>query len=94
MGVPQDGAHLATREIQHPAPRGVLDEHAGSPLSDERGERPAVPHEVTSRALEISDIGHRPIIAAGRLGVPAEGPTGSARVIEREPIRLSKWRCA
>ena len=69
--MPQDGAHLAAREIQHPAPLGVLDERTGGPLGHERRERPAVPHEVTSRPLEISDIGHRPIIAAGTIGVRA-----------------------
>ena len=73
MGVPEDRAHLAAREVEHPPPGGVLDERAGGPLGDERRERRAVAHEVTSRSLEISLVRHRPIIAGPMRGchVPA-----------------------
>ena len=63
MGVPEDRAHLATREVEHAPPGRILDERARGPLGDERRERRAVAHEMTSRSLEVVLVGHRPIIA-------------------------------
>ena len=51
--VPQDRAHLAAREVEHPPPRGILDERAGRPLGHERGPRRAVADEMVVRATEI-----------------------------------------
>ena len=53
MGVPEDGAHLATREVEDPPPGRVLDERTRGPLGYERHERRAIAHEMTIRSLEV-----------------------------------------
>ena len=77
--VSEDGAHLAAREVEHTTPRGILDEGAVGSLGDERRPRRPVAHEVTSQLVELSRIGHRPIIAGPMQWVPCacyEGPHG------------------
>ena len=61
--VPQHGAHLAAREVEHPPPGRVFDERARGAFGDERRPGRAVPHEVTSRPLQIRCVAHRQIIA-------------------------------
>ena len=77
MGVPEDRAHLAAREVEHPPPGRILDERARRPLGDERQERGAVAHEMTSRSLEVAFVRHRPIIA------PAGGSSSGEHGIVR-----------
>ena len=60
--VPEDGAHLAAGEVEHPPPRSVLDEGAGRPLGHERRPRRPVPDQVVLGASEGGLVGHRPIL--------------------------------
>ena len=64
VGVPEDGAHLAAGEVEHPPPGGVLDERARRPLGDERRPRRPVAHQVPLGALQIRLVGHRAILVA------------------------------
>ena len=68
MGVPEDGAHLATGEVEHAPPGRILDERARSPFGYERRERPSITHQMARCSLEIVLVRHLPIIAPGLAG--------------------------
>jgi hypothetical protein len=61
--VPENRAHLATREVEHPPTSGVLHEGTRRPLGDERHERPPVANQMTSCSRELPFIRHRQILA-------------------------------
>ena len=75
--MPQHGAHLTTREVEHPPPAGVLHERARRPLCDERRPRRAVAHEMTSCSLQILRVGHRQIIARTPVTGAGHSATGT-----------------
>ena len=94
MGVPEDGAHLAAREVEHPPAGGVLDERPGRPLGDERRPRRAVAHEVALGAPEIRLVGHRRILVgrppARLLGASGCGARSVRPMTQMEYRRLGR----
>src|SRR5260221_12890194 len=59
MAVPQDGAHLARREVEDPAAIGIAEPVALGTLGDQRRERAAIAHEM--------GVGFRPEVGIGVL---------------------------
>ena len=68
--VPEDRAHLAAGEVEHPPAGGILDERACRPLGDERRPRRPVAQEVAVRPPQGFVVRHRSIMARSRGGGP------------------------